>query len=407
MLNNNDINNDINNNINNHIIDINLIFQPDNKKNSADIISELTALSPIELYKTFELGLKLLKSGKNVIQLWENNDWEEKIKEKDNCIENLNQDIEQLNTLIKQNEINVKKEKKELVQKSITDTEIKLNCYIDDYKKRIVELEDKISGINDEHYKSKDIALQSIIHKYEERESDIRDKHELLLREEREKYVSSMKEYSDTINNMNNMNNMNNNNSTIIGQEGENETFRELNLLFPKCEIEDTHTTQGRGDFIIKDNDLSIMIETKKYNANVPKKEIDKFYRDMISQGNSDVSCGILISLNTGIATKEDFRFEVNNGKFLFFLHNVSKYKRWNNISLAIKFFKLIIEQQDYIDFTNQDVINQFTKSAKDFRRNYSRQKNRLDKFYADNIKDLDEQQTLIGTLFQAINVKY
>ena len=400
-------NNDINNNINNHIIDINLIFQPDNKKNSADIISELTALSPIELYKTFELGLKLLKSGKNVIQLWENNDWEEKIKEKDNCIENLNQDIEQLNTLIKQNEINVKKEKKELVQKSITDTEIKLNCYIDDYKKRIAELEDKISGINDEHYKSKDTAVKSIIHKYEERESEIREKYELLLREEREKYVSSMKEYNDTINNMNNMNNMNNNNSTIIGQEGENETFRELNLLFPKCEIEDTHTTQGRGDFIIKDNDLSIMIETKKYNANVPKKEIDKFYRDMISQGNSDVSCGILISLNSGIANKEDFRFEVNNGKFLFFLHNVSKYKCWNNISLAIKFFKLIIEQQDYIDFTNQDVINQFTKSAKDFKRNYSKQKTRLDKFYADTIKDLDDQQTLIGTLFQAINVKY
>ena len=399
MLNNNDINNPI--------IDINLKFQSDDKKSSTDIIREVSTLSPLETYKTFELGLKLLKSGKNVIQLWENNDWEEKIKEKDNCIENLNQDIEQLNTLIKQNEINVKQEKKELVQKSITDTEIKLNCYIDDYKKRIVELEDKISGINDEHYKSKDIALQSIIHKYEERESDIRDKHELLLREEREKYISSMKEYNDTINNMNNMNNMNNNNSTIIGQEGENETFRELNLMFPKCEIEDTHTIQGRGDFIIKDNDLSIMIETKKYNANVPKKEIDKFYRDMISQCNSDVSCGILISLNTGIATKEDFRFEVNNGKFLFFLHNVSKYKRWNNISLAIKFFKLIIEQQDYIDFTNQDVINQFTKSAKDFKRNYSKQKTRLDKFYADNIKDLDEQQTLIGTLFQAINVKY
>ena len=119
-----------------------------------------------------------MKSGKNVIQLWENNDWEEKIKEKDNCIEDLNQDIEQLNTLIKQNEINVKQEKKELVQKSITDTEIKLNCYIDDYKKRIVELEDKISGINDEHYKSKDTAVQSIIRKYEERESDIRDKHD-------------------------------------------------------------------------------------------------------------------------------------------------------------------------------------------------------------------------------------
>ena len=400
MLNNNDINNDINN----HIIDINLKFQPDDKKNSTDIIREVSNLSPLETYKTFELGLKLLKSGKNIIQLWENNEWEEKIKEKDNCIENLNQDIQQLNTLIKQNEINVKQEKKELVQKSITDTEIKLNCYIDDYKKRIAELEDKISGINDEHYKSKDTAIQSIIDKYEKRESDIRDKHELLLREEREKYISSMKEYNDTINNMNNMNN---NNSTIIGQEGENETFRELNLMFPKCEIEDTHTTEGRGDFIIKDNDLSIMIETKKYNTNVPKKEIDKFYRDMISQCNSDVSCGILISLNTGIANKEDFRFEVNNGKFLFFLHNVSKYKCWNNISLAIKFFKLIIEQQDYIDFTNQDVINQFTKSAKDFKRNCSKQKTRLDKFHSDAIKDLDEQQTLISTLFQAINVKY
>ena len=91
--------------------------------------------------------------------------------------------------------------------------------------------------------------------------------------------------------------------------------FQTLNLLFPKNTIEDTHTEAGRGDFIMTEGEFVMMLEIKNYTGNVNKTEIDKFYRDVKSENNHDITCAVFIRLRTGIANKPDFEFEVVNNK--------------------------------------------------------------------------------------------
>ena len=58
-------------------------------------------------------------------------------------------------------------------------------------------------------------------------------------------------------------------NSTIKGQDGEEFLYLQLNLLFPSAEIEDTHKIASRGDFILHDEDVIMMIENKNYNVSL------------------------------------------------------------------------------------------------------------------------------------------
>ena len=96
-------------------------------------------------------------------------------------------------------------------------------------------------------------------------------------------------------------------------------------MLFPTYDIQDTHSQPGRGDFILNDgNEFTMMIENKNYRRNVQKSEIDKFYRDIDNPANNDIKCALFISLSSGIATKNDFQFEIRNMIPIIFLHNIN-----------------------------------------------------------------------------------
>ena len=88
------------------------------------------------------------------------------------------------------------------------------------------------------------------------------------------------------------------------------------------------------------------MIEAKNYKKNVPKKEIDKFYRDM--DANPEYNYGILVSLDHGEVRRDDFECEFRNGSPLIFLHKVRENP--NKLLLAIKFCKLIEKNKTCID---------------------------------------------------------
>ena len=64
----------------------------------------------------------------------------------------------------------------------------------------------------------------------------------------------------------------------------------------------------------------SIMLENKDYNKNVPKKEIDKFKRDLIN--NSDVWAGIMMSNAVPIKGLSNWYWE---GKITIYLHFTNK----------------------------------------------------------------------------------
>ena len=50
-------------------------------------------------------------------------------------------------------------------------------------------------------------------------------------------------------------------NSTLKGQVGEECMLQELNKRFPRADIEDTHKSTGRGDFILKEGAFGMLIE--------------------------------------------------------------------------------------------------------------------------------------------------
>jgi hypothetical protein len=219
------------------------------------------------------------------------------------------------------------------------------------------------------------------------RETDLRARYDLLLADERKKYESTF---------------VHTQNSTILGQDGENYTFCELNKAFPSAEIEDCRKQSGRGDFIMTDGDFVMMVECKNYKKNVLKPEVEKFYRDV--DNNNDIKCAVLVSLKSGICAKSDFQFEVRDGKPVLFLHKISQ--NIDNLLLAVRFFKLIMSTKN-IDLNCQETLAKINNIVPTIKRSFRSQKKMLNKFK----KNMDEsvlnlEQNIIQ-LFELITVKY
>jgi hypothetical protein len=107
--------------------------------------------------------------------------------------------------------------------------------------------------------------------------------------------------------------------STHKGKFGEEQLSSLLNSLYTNAEITNTTGQKAAGDFLIKRVDKpDIMVETKNYNDNIPKEEISKFIRDIEALNIS----GIFISQHSGIAFKQNFQIDINNGNVLVYIQH-------------------------------------------------------------------------------------
>ena len=107
--------------------------------------------------------------------------------------------------------------------------------------------------------------------------------------------------------------------STHKGKFGEEQLSSLLNILYTNAEITNTTGIKAAGDFLVKRLDKpDIMIENKEYNCNIPKEEISKFIRDIEALNMS----GIFISQHSGIAFKQNFQIDINNGNILIYIQN-------------------------------------------------------------------------------------
>jgi len=105
--------------------------------------------------------------------------------------------------------------------------------------------------------------------------------------------------------------------STHKGKFGEEQLSSLLNSLYTNAEITNTTCIKAAGDFIVKRVDKpDIMIENKEYTCNIPKEEISKFIRDIEGLNMS----GIFISQHSGIAFKQNFQIDINNGNILIYI---------------------------------------------------------------------------------------
>ena len=185
--------------------------------------------------------------------------------------------------------------------------------------------------------------------------------------------------------------------STEKGKEGEVYVQGQLTMLFPCAEIEDTRSESHRGDFVVRNEGVTMMVESKNYKRNVQKAEIDKFYRDIDNRQNAEFDCAILVSLSSGICNRADFCFEVRNDVPIIFLHNVAA--SFQHVRLAHSFFKML-KTQDGVDLSCKQVRDAFRHVATVLKRSMGKQKTALDKYYSTQLALIGDQQSALETLF-------
>lgn len=123
---------------------------------------------------------------------------------------------------------------------------------------------------------------------------------------------------SKTMNELNTYLNKFNNSSQYKGNISEVKLAEVLHKLYKNATITDSRREKSSGDFILeRENKNTILIENKFYeNQHVPIDETNKFLRDCKSQNMN----GLMISQHTGIAKKDNFEIDINEGNVLLYI---------------------------------------------------------------------------------------
>ena len=372
------------------LIDFSLPNNPDTLK--------FLKLKQSDKIKAIALGIKFLTSGNHQLQSWDNTQWESRLEqikqEKQEIILALEEKLN-LEEVKRQKLVKTKKEELNSIIEGVRNrTESKYLSEIACLNDKMERLQNQIhlqenektklyKTINDEFY-NKILSKEQL---WEAKTERIRKEYEEKLEKERERTAACI---------------LTTKHSTIKGQAGEEFTQHELNRRFPTAEIEDTHKQPGRGDFIMKEKDFTMLIETKNYKKNVTKPEIEKFYRDMAI--NNDIQCGLFLSLKSGICNRDDLHLEVIDGKPIIFVHNCLK--NMENIDFAVRIFKLVLNT-DSIDLSNKEVYEKIKNTIPMVKRYWNRIRSKIQKFEKDMNQCVLEQETMIRDIFKLLGFNY
>lgn len=108
-------------------------------------------------------------------------------------------------------------------------------------------------------------------------------------------------------------------NSSKKGEFAENILFNNLIKAFPSSDVTNTSQTPNCGDITIKkEGKPDILIDSKNFQNNVPKVDLEKFYRDCELNNCS----GILCNVNNGIANKDHFQVDIQDSRIYVYIAN-------------------------------------------------------------------------------------
>jgi DNA-binding XRE family transcriptional regulator len=142
-------------------------------------------------------------------------------------------------------------------------------------------------------------------------------------------------------------------NSSSKGRISENILYSILENLYTTAEIKFVGTQKETGDFmLLRKGKSNILIENKNYSVNVNSDEVKKFIRDTETQN----CCGLFLSQKTGIAFKENFEIDIQNGNVLLFVHEVNNDRE--KIKIAIDIIDSFKTKIDEINFSNENTEN-------------------------------------------------
>ena len=355
-------------------------------------------LKTVDKIKSIELGMKFLQHGANQIQCWNNEEWTLKLdREKNRYNKEIlkhNQELElckqELNIINEKHRNDLIENREQIIKQIQRENEYTINRL----QEEVTRMTNEVTLLQEQ----KNSAFHMAFKDYDEKLTKKDEIWEAKLIKQRDSYEKKLMDEQNEKQRLL----MRGQNSTIIGQDGENFTLHELTRMFPKADIEDTHKERGRGDFIFKENECSMLVETKNYKSNVSKPEIEKFYRDIDT--NNDINCGIIISLKSGICARDDFQLEVRGGKPILFLHNISG--NISNLGLAVKLFKLILKPGT-IDLTCKETTDKITNIIPIIKRNMNLMKQKLHKFNSEMLECTNSQEALLKDLISVLGFGY
>ena len=363
-----------------------------------EVVLKFLQMKQGDQIKSISLGSRFINMGSKMMQGWDNEEWQQRMEKErernDGILAEIKEDLRREKTKNQLLENTHRRELLEVSGKIKEQTHLCFQNEISDLRQQLERKDQKISALNQENRNAFKDAYAIFDKRAAERETNWENRMKG-LRTEYEERLQVEKQAKEALI-------ARTQNSTIIGQVGENFTLCELNRRFPKAEIEDTHKQTGRGDFIFKEQDFTMLIETKNYKNNVTKPEIEKFYRDIDT--NHDIKCGILISLKSGICSREDFHLEVRDKKPILFLHNISS--NMENLSLAVILFKLILGTNS-IDLSRKEIEEKLKNSIPIIKRNWNKMRQQIKKFEQDMIECVADQESHVRSIFELLGLIY
>ena len=363
-----------------------------------EVVLKFLQMKQGDQIKSISLGSRFINMGSKMMQGWDNEEWQQRMEKErernDGILAEIKEELRREKTKNQLLENTHRRELLEVSGKIKEQTHLCFQNEISDLRQQLERKDQKISALNQENRNAFKDAYAIFDKRATERETNWENRMKG-LRTEYEERLQVEKQAKEALI-------ARTQNSTIIGQVGENFTLCELNRRFPKAEIEDTHKQTGRGDFIFKEQDFTMLIETKNYKNNVTKPEIEKFYRDIDT--NHDIKCGILISLKSGICSREDFHLEVRDKKPILFLHNISS--NMENLSLAVILFKLILGTNS-IDLSRKEIEEKLKNSIPIIKRNWNKMRQQIKKFEQDMIECVADQESHVRSIFELLGLIY
>ena len=123
----------------------------------------------------------------------------------------------------------------------------------------------------------------------------------------------------------------------------------------------------------------------------------------MLKTNQIAIFSAVLISLKTGIANKPDFSLEFVNKKPVVFLHKLQN--NMQHLKIIVQFFKLIM-CHDVIDADNSEKVAALKEILSTSKRNFNRQKKRIDKYYKEQMEDIVSIESSMQQIFSIISLK-
>ena len=107
-------------------------------------------------------------------------------------------------------------------------------------------------------------------------------------------------------------------NSSAKGKLSENLVLNTLKDMYPSAEIYSVGQTKETCDImLVRNNKPNVLIENKDWKRPVIQEEVKKFLRDIDMQK----CCGLFLSQNTTITSKDNFEINVHDGNVLVYVH--------------------------------------------------------------------------------------